>query len=506
MRCTFHGVGLGLVVLLLSGASAQAQEDAIPTDGLELWVKADGPMTVTNGQVSQWTDLSSKGNHAIHDAFGQAAPTVATANGQPTMRFSGVYTGFHFTQVTTIRTVFAVLSKVSTSCLPTLPNYGTSAKFWIGGNALPTFFHPEHGCCIYNTNLSEVSPYLVNGKTYLNGKSVDGRTTQFPLDQLGLLSIVSTANVSADTIARDRSFQDRSWQGDISELIIYSTPLDDATRVSIENILAKKYAIAAAGGGNADGGAGDAAAGGAGGAGGTAGRSGGVADAGGGRSGAGAGAGGSTGGGGGEGAGGSTGGGAGGGTGGGGGTGAGGGAGAGAGGGGGTGATGGADSVGSTASAGMGGTLGSGGNTGGTSAAGKISDSAGATGTGEVTGGASADAAVGGTSTGVGVSRADKSSGCAYGGTRSGDDRILGLFVLLVAAVALFPRTHRRQARLLGTCRGTAGSATQSRDSATGWHHCADAPPGWACPSEGQPSATTAEQPNPPQTTSRSPP
>ena len=283
MRCTFHGVGLGLVVLLLSVAPARAQEEAIPTDGLELWVKADGPMTVTNGQVSQWTDLSAKGNNAIHDAFGQATPTVATANGQPTMRFSGVYSGFHFTQITTIRTVFAVLSKVSTSCLPTLPNYGTSAKFWIGGNALPTFFHPEHGCCIYNSNLnsnlSEVSPYLVNGKTYLNGKSVDGRTTQFPLDQLGLLSIVSTANVSADTIARDRNFQDRSWQGDISELIIYSTPLDDATRMSIENILAKKYAIAAAGGGNADGGVVDAGAGGSGGAGGTGGRSGEAADA-----------------------------------------------------------------------------------------------------------------------------------------------------------------------------------------------------------------------------------
>jgi hypothetical protein len=98
MRFTFHGVGLGLVVLLLSAASARAQEEAIPTDGLELWIKADGPMTVTNGQVSQWTDLSAKGNHAIHDAFGQATPTVATANGQPTMRFSGVYTGFHFTQ------------------------------------------------------------------------------------------------------------------------------------------------------------------------------------------------------------------------------------------------------------------------------------------------------------------------------------------------------------------------------------------------------------------------
>jgi hypothetical protein len=262
-----------LLVLALTVAPARAQDETIPTDGLELWVKADGPMTVTNGQIAQWTDLGPKGNNAIHDAFGQATPTVATANGQPTLRWSGVYSGFHFTQITTIRTVFAVLSKVSSSCLPTLPNYGTSAKFWLGGNALPTFFHPEHGCCIYNTNLSEVSPNLVNGKTYLNGKLIDGRTTQFPLDQLGLLSIVALGNVSADTIGRDRNFQDRSWQGDISELIIYSTPLDDATRVSIETMLTKKYAIGAASG-STDGGAVDASAGGAGGASGAGGRSG----------------------------------------------------------------------------------------------------------------------------------------------------------------------------------------------------------------------------------------
>jgi hypothetical protein len=115
----------------------------------------------------------------------------------------------------------------------------------------------------------------------------------------------------------------------------------------------------------------------------------------------------------------------------------------------------------------MGGTLGSGGNTGGTSAAGGTSGTAGATSTGEVTGGASADAAVGGASTGVGVSKANKSGGCAYG-VRSDNGGISGLVVLLVAAVGLIPRARRRQARLRGTCRGTAGCSTPSRDSAAG--------------------------------------
>jgi hypothetical protein len=436
MKCTFHGVGLGLVVLLLSVAPARAQEDAIPTDGLELWVKADGPMAVTNGQVSQWTDLSAKGNNAIHDAFGQATPTVATANGQPTMRFSGVYAGFHFTQITTIRTVFAVLSKVSTSCLPTLPNYGTSAKFWIGGNALPTFFHPEHGCCIYNSNLSEVSPYLVNGKTYLNGKSVDGRTTQFPLDQLGLLSIVSTANVSADTIARDRNFQDRSWQGDVSELIIYSKALDDATRVSIENILAKKYAIAAAGGGSADGGVVDVGAGGAGGTGGAGGRSGEAADAAAGRTGTGTGTGAGA-------AAGDVGGAAAGGTSAAAGAATGGTSAAGVTAAGGTNATGvtaaGGTNAAGGASAGVGGALASG-DTSVPTAAGGTNGTGGVTSTSKATGGAPADAAVGSTRSDVGAS--GKSSGCTI--ARDGGDRMACLLMLLVMVLAPILRTRRR--------------------------------------------------------------
>jgi hypothetical protein len=240
-------LALALAVLVGAPRRARAQDAGIPGDGLELWVRSDGPMKIANDQISEWTDNSPKANNAIHDAFGQAIPVLATANGRPTMRFSGGYTGFHFTKINNIRTVFAVLSKDPASCLPTLPNYGTPAKFWIGGAANPTYFHPEHGCAIYNMNLGEVSPYLVNGKTYLNGKLVDGRTTRFPF-VLGILSIVSLADVAADTIARDRNFQDRSWQGDISELIIYNKPLDDATRVAIQNALAVKYAIAVEGG------------------------------------------------------------------------------------------------------------------------------------------------------------------------------------------------------------------------------------------------------------------
>jgi hypothetical protein len=138
MERTLCVVALTLSGLAGSGGAARAQDNAIPTEGLELWVKADGPVQTANGQISQWSDVSPKANHAIHDAFGPATPTLAMANGKPTLHFSGAFTGFHFKKITTVRTVFAVLSKDSTSCLPTLPNYGTPAKFWLGGNDNPT--------------------------------------------------------------------------------------------------------------------------------------------------------------------------------------------------------------------------------------------------------------------------------------------------------------------------------------------------------------------------------
>jgi hypothetical protein len=222
-------------------------QDPIPRVGLELWIRADS-IKIQDGKILQLYDLSSKENHPIHDVqngmdlFSPAQVKNAN-NGKATLRFNNKYTGFSFTNIANIRTVIAVLAKDSTSCLPTLPNYKTPAKFFLGQNDGITNFHPEHGCSMYNANLGEVSPLLVNGKTYLNGKVVqDGRKTFFPF-KLGVVTMVPTGNVKANTIARDRTMGDRSWQGDISEILIYNIALDDATRIGIENYLMTKYGI-----------------------------------------------------------------------------------------------------------------------------------------------------------------------------------------------------------------------------------------------------------------------
>jgi hypothetical protein len=235
------------VFLLLGFLSFPRAQDTIPRDGMEFWIRADS-VKLSGTQVTQLYDLSGKDNHAIHDKFSSTnlnIPVVVNNayNGHPTLRFSGAYTGFAMTKMTDMRTIIAVLQKDSAECLKRLPNYATPARFFLGDDAT-TNFHPEHGCYIYNANLGEVSTNLVNGMTFKNGiKVADGRTTNFPF-VLGMVSMIPTGPVTASTVARDRTFSDRSWFGDICEIIIYNKAIDTVTLRKIHNILGSKYGIA----------------------------------------------------------------------------------------------------------------------------------------------------------------------------------------------------------------------------------------------------------------------
>ncbi len=243
----FAGLACPAMAFLLGIAASVRGQDAVPRAGLQLWIRADS-VKVESGKVTQLYDLSGKNNHPMHESLNGMDPLspalVPNANnGHPTLRFNNKFTGFAFANIADIRTVIAVLAKDSASCLPTLPNYKTPAKFFLGQSDNNTNFHPEHGCSLYNANLSEVSPLLVNGKTYVNGKQVaDGRKTFFPF-KLGLVTMIPTGNVKASTVARDRTNADRSWQGDISEILIYNVPLDDAARDGVEKYLMGKYGI-----------------------------------------------------------------------------------------------------------------------------------------------------------------------------------------------------------------------------------------------------------------------
>jgi hypothetical protein len=63
----------------------------VPQQGLVLWLRADAGISRDEGLVSQWSDQSSAGNHAIQPALA-LRPRLANAAiaGQPVVEFDGV--------------------------------------------------------------------------------------------------------------------------------------------------------------------------------------------------------------------------------------------------------------------------------------------------------------------------------------------------------------------------------------------------------------------------------
>jgi hypothetical protein len=229
-------------------------QDTIPRTGLKLWITADS-VQMTGTEVAKIYDLSGSNNSPTHSTDVSNVATVPSIiktagkyNGHAVLHFPGTYTGFGFTQITGIRSVFAVLFKDSTSCDPKATPGSccvTSPKFWLGQMDGTTNFHADHGCCIFRNDFNEASPCVArDGFVSINGGAkIAQPTLTFMPFHLGLLTILASCGVQASTIARDRTMTDRSFQGDIAEILIYTTVLDTPTVKKIQNILMAKYAI-----------------------------------------------------------------------------------------------------------------------------------------------------------------------------------------------------------------------------------------------------------------------
>jgi hypothetical protein len=81
-----------------------------------------------------------------------------------------------------------------------------------------------------------------HGKVWFNGFLVDPALSEFA-PKLAVISFAAGRDVKATLVARDRDFPDRSWYGDIGEIVVYTRSLSDAERQAVEGYLMKKYRI-----------------------------------------------------------------------------------------------------------------------------------------------------------------------------------------------------------------------------------------------------------------------
>jgi hypothetical protein len=196
--------------------------------GLALWVRADAGVSADG---SLWKDQA--GGNDLFQATTTSRPSLAydTGSRMPLLRFDGAGDNLFFTQrLGGIRTVFWVIRRAAAMT----PGY----RFLLG-DATGYDFCSDATTRLWTTSYTH--PAILNGQTRLNGAAVNGTTTDRPA-ALSVLSLVTTANVAADAVSRDRSYG-RSWWGDLAELVIYERALSATEVAAVEAYLAGRYGI-----------------------------------------------------------------------------------------------------------------------------------------------------------------------------------------------------------------------------------------------------------------------
>ena len=159
---------------------------------------------------------------------------AAEVNGQPVVRFDGVDDNLLFnTRLTGIRTVFWAIRET--------PNAPNGWRCLLGDTITGNTYHFHGGAAHEIWSSAYTHDSVKNGETYLNGARVDGLATNRPTS-VSVVSVVTTAGATAAQFSRDRTSADRSWNGDLAELIIYERALSAAERKSVEDYLAARYA------------------------------------------------------------------------------------------------------------------------------------------------------------------------------------------------------------------------------------------------------------------------
>ena len=228
--------------LASSNATLTVQPPWTMTNGLALWLDASQLTGLADGQqVATWTDMSGQTNHALRQSSSSAGYPQYKAgqlNGKPVLRFNSgsVNTGdyFKFNRISTIRTVFWVLKE------------NTNAADWhflLGDDTSYDFSRASANGPLWSATYANAN--VRNGTTKLMGSVVNGTSTALPPSQFQLVSLVTAGNVQANQITQDRTSHG-SWQGDMAEILVYTTALSSNQEAVVGSYLANKYGLTTA--------------------------------------------------------------------------------------------------------------------------------------------------------------------------------------------------------------------------------------------------------------------
>jgi hypothetical protein len=220
---------------------------------LALWLRADSLSQSDGTAVSSWTDSSGLGRNAVQ-ATGANQPLFKTliVNSKPIIRFDG---SNDFLKVTSlVKGVFTAfyVYKTSTAGTALLGEHSTNS------NSAGHYFNPGGAAHFNAAFASASSAWDGSGVTLNNGafRIVSQRFAGTHATHEGWVNGAAITKgtiyasgsggiglVTADYYIGSRAGSSLFYNGDIAEIIIYSSALSTADRQSAEDYLSAKYGI-----------------------------------------------------------------------------------------------------------------------------------------------------------------------------------------------------------------------------------------------------------------------
>jgi hypothetical protein len=264
------------VSTLTDGKILRVVKDGIPSDGLQLWLKADAGVIINNSTVSRWIDQSGNGNDLVeYNTSRQPIIVNNELNGLPVIRFDGDNDRLGFTGSKSMNKVSLFMVFKNKSGVPGPSNYpgfvlvsGPGSSFTPGEHFIVKMRGFNNTDDIINiavagdaTNLIQAtSPNIAKYDEWRNiniisDSTIFNTTVRWNGNDASMVTVGSDVLISAklgdSTGSGGGLGSTDNFPGlgtvrakcDIAELIVYDKVLSYTERLAIENYLNQKYNI-----------------------------------------------------------------------------------------------------------------------------------------------------------------------------------------------------------------------------------------------------------------------
>ena len=177
-----------------------------------------------NSTSGNWADRSGNQNHGTR----HSTPKINAHKPSCLQVVRYQLNDYHqFKEIKNIRTVFWVMSKTPGNSGSPLCHQ-SAHHFYSNGNK---FWHPQH-----------THEHIRKGSLRINGMKANAES-EYP-NELAVVSLRTTGDVIASRLGKDRTHGGNyNWNGEIGELLIFSSALDDQQIEKMENHLINKWKI-----------------------------------------------------------------------------------------------------------------------------------------------------------------------------------------------------------------------------------------------------------------------